>query len=99
MSPRARKGVTTIVLGIVVALIMLAVVIPIGMAVWQASGNAVFTAPDGDSTAQYNTTYSIYTTTNTNVGSGFSLLAIAPIVLAAGGIIALLMVAFMRMRG
>jgi hypothetical protein len=95
---KANKGVTSIVLGIVVALIMLAVVIPIGMAVWQASGTAVFSAPDGDSTAQYNTTYSIYTTTNTNVGSGFSLIAIAPIVLAAGGIIALLVVGFMKFR-
>jgi hypothetical protein len=94
----SRKGVTSIVLGIVVALIMLAVVIPIGMAVWQASGTAVFSAPDGDSTAQYNTTYAIYTTTNTNVGSGFSLVAIAPIVLAAGGIIALLVVGFMKFR-
>ena len=95
---KANKGVMSIALGVVVGLIMLAVVIPIGMAVWQASGTAVFSAPDGDSTAQYNTTYSIYTTTNTNVGSGFSLIAIAPIVLAAGGIIALLVVGFMKFR-
>jgi hypothetical protein len=95
---KANKGVMSIALGVVIGLILLAVVIPIGMAVWQASGNAIFTTPDGDSTAQYNTTYSIYTTTNTNVGSGFSLLAIAPIVLAAGGIIALLVVGFMKFR-
>lgn len=95
---RSNKGVTGVVLGIIIALITLAVAIPIGMAVWQASGNALFTAPTNTSSAMYNTTYGIYTTTNTNVGSGFSLLAIAPIVLAAGGIIALLVIGFTRFR-
>jgi hypothetical protein len=89
-----RKGdITGIALGIIVGLIFLAVMLPIGLSVWQSIGGAISQA---GWTAAANTTM---TTTTTNIGSGFSLLAIAPLVLAAGGIIALLVVAFMRMKG
>lgn len=96
---RSKSGVTQIALGIVIGLIFLAVVLPIGLSVWQATTGAVFTAPTGASSTIYNTSYAINTNANTNIGSGFSLLAIAPLVLAAGGIIGLLVVAFTRFRG
>lgn len=88
-----NRGVTQIALGIVVALIFLAVVLPIGLSVWQSTVGAINQAAWS---AGANTTM---TSTTTNIGSGFSLLAIAPLVLAAGGIIGLLVVAFTKFRG
>jgi hypothetical protein len=88
-----KKAVTQIALGIVIALIFLAVVLPIGLSVWQSTTGAISQAAWS---AAANTTM---TSTTTNIGSGFSLLAIAPLVLAAGGIIGLLVVAFTKFRG
>jgi hypothetical protein len=98
---RNKKGdITGIALGVVVALIFLAVMLPVALSVWQSMTGAVtFTTPSNVTTALQNSTYTINAVVQTNLGSGFSLLAIAPLVLAAGGIIALLVFAFMRMRG
>ena len=88
------KGVTQIALAIVVGLIFLAIVLPIGLSVWQSTLGAV--APTSSWSAAANSSYA---STNTNVNSGFSLMAIAPLVLAAGGVIGLLILAFTKFRG
>jgi hypothetical protein len=98
---RNKKGdITGIALSVVVGLIFIAVMLPIGISVWQSMTGAVtFTTPSNVTTLVQNQSYTVNALVQTNLGSGFSLLAIAPLVLAAGGIIALLVVAFMRMRG
>ncbi len=92
-SLKNRKGVTQLVLGIVVGLIFLAVVLPVGLGIWQATTSSF---SQSGWTAAANSTMTAVTT---NIGSGFNLMAIAPLVVAAGGIITILVYAFVFKRG
>jgi hypothetical protein len=86
-----RKGITGLVIGMVVVLVACAVLIPIGLLV---TANLQSSMPALTGSAN-TTAYSVYN----NVYSAFSLSAIVPIVAAAGVIISIIVGVFAFKRG
>ena len=87
-----KRGVLNLILGVVLALVFVAIVLPVGLGIWQATTNS-FNQSGWSTTA--NTTL---TNLTTGIGNGFNLATILPIVIAAGAVITILVAVF-RMRG
>jgi len=88
---RKSKGLTNIVMTVIVSFLFLAVVIPIALQVWQS----VDTVANASSVSSW--TYAgnqSLIQTSQNIGAAFTLYAILPIVIAAAAIITVLLVAF-----
>ena len=85
---RNKKGMTGIVIALVVTLVALGVILPVGMLV---TANIYDTVSDLNLGTSGNTTR---TTLFTNIWSAYSLSAIIPIVGAAGIIISVIIAAF-----
>ena len=81
-----KKGITALVIGMVVVLVACAVLVPIGLLV---TSNLQASMPALEGSAN-STAYSVYN----NVYSAFSLSAIVPIVAAAGVIISIIVGVF-----
>lgn len=81
-----KKGITALVIGMVVVLVACAVLVPIGLLV---TSNLQASMPALEGSAN-TTAYSVYN----NVYSAFSLSAIVPIVAAAGVIISIIVGVF-----
>ena len=85
---RNRKGITMIILSLVVALVALAILIPVGLMI-QSSLTTITKITGMSATA--NTTVD---TVNNNIYSAFNLVAIVPIIAGAAVIISVIMGAF-----
>ena len=83
-----RKAITMIILSLVIALVALAILIPVGLMI--QSSLTTITKITGMST-QANATVD---TVNTNIYSAFNLVAIVPIIAGAAVIISVIMGAF-----
>jgi hypothetical protein len=97
-----NKGVSAwavvgIAMMVVVGVIFLSIMLPVGLGISQSTAQ-LFNYPktiDGIGQSAYvNATNTTLTTVNSNIAGGFNLLAISPIVLAAGGVISILVAAF-----
>jgi len=89
---RNKRGVLDMIMGAVIALVFVAIVLPVGIGIWQSTTNSFSQA---GWSASANTTY---TNLTTGIGNGFNLATIIPIVIAAGAVITILVAVF-RMRG
>lgn len=87
-----RKGVTGMVLALVVALVTISILIPIGLLVTTEIGNSMelVSAKSGSTTVAENVTYDVFQ----NVYTAFSLSALIPIIAVAGLLIAIIIGAF-----
>ena len=87
------------VLALVVALVTIAILIPIGLVVTTNIGDAmnVVSAKSNETTVAQNVTYDVFT----NIYTAFSLSALVPIVAVAGLLISIIIGAFVykRMQG
>jgi len=83
-----RRGITMIILSLVVALVALAILIPVGLMI--QSSLTTITKITGMST----TANATVDTVNTNIYSAFNLVAIVPIIAGAAVIISVIMGAF-----
>jgi len=83
-----RKGITMIILSLVVALVALAILIPVGLMI-QSSLTTITKITGMSATAN-----STVDTVNTNIYSAFNLVAIVPIIAGAAVIISVIMGAF-----
>jgi len=94
-----RKAVSGLVLSLVVALVTIAILIPIGLIVTVNIGDAmnVVSAKSNTTTVAQNVTYDVFQ----NIYTSFSLSALVPIVAVAGLLITIIIgaFAFRRMRG
>ena len=88
MLRKNRKGITMIILSLVVALVALAILIPVGLMI--QSSLTTITKITGMST----TANATVDTVNTNIYSAFNLVAIVPIIAGAAVIISVIMGAF-----
>lgn len=94
-----NRGVSTwavigIAMMVVVGVIFLAIMLPTGLSISQTTSN-LFNYPMATGTSTYyNATNATLTTVNANIMGGWNLLSISPTVLAAGGIISILVAAF-----
>lgn len=86
-----RKGITGLVIGMVVVLIACAILVPIGLLVTSNLQTAMPALTGSANT----TAYAVYN----NVYSAFSLSAVVPIVAAAGVIISIIVGVFAWKRG
>lgn len=93
---RNRKGITGMVIALVVALVALAVIIPIGVLVASnlSSSLDVVSAKSATTTKAENVTYDVFQ----NIWTAFSLSALVPIIAVAGLLIAIIVGAF-ALRG
>jgi ABC-type spermidine/putrescine transport system permease subunit II len=83
-----RKGITMIILSLVVALVALAILIPVGLMI-QSSLTTITKITGMSATAN-----ATVDTVNTNIYSAFNLVAIVPIIAGAAVIISVIMGAF-----
>ena len=83
---------TGTVMMVIVTLVFIAVVLPVGLSLWQSITGSF---SQSSWTAAANTTK---TTLDTNIGNGLNLMAISPIIVAAAGVIGLLVYGFVKMR-
>jgi len=91
-----KRGVTGMVIALVVSLVALAVIIPIGVLIasnLSASMNVV-SAKSASTTQAQNVTFDVFT----NIWTAFSLSALVPIIAVAGLLIAIIVGAF-ALRG
>jgi len=90
-----RKGVSPMLYAAILGLLALVVFLPLGVMIWQNVDRSI-----NSTTGSWSTTAKTsYWTTQTNIGSGFQLLAIVPIVFAAAAIIGVMLAAFMLRKG
>ena len=92
-----RKGVTGLVLSLVVALVTISILIPIGLLVTTNIGDSmeIVAAKTNVTTTAQNVSYDVFQ----NVYTAFSLSALVPIIAVAGLLIAIIIGAFaMRAR-
>jgi len=87
-----RRGVTGMVIALVVGLVALAVIIPIGVLIASNLSTAldVVTSKGSTTTQAENVTYDVFT----NIWTAFSLSALVPIIAVAGLLIAIIVGAF-----
>lgn len=87
-----HKGVTGMVLALVVALVTISILIPIGLLVTTEIGNSMelVSAKTNVTTTAQNVTYDVFQ----NVYTAFSLSALVPIIAVAGLLIAIIIGAF-----
>lgn len=93
MLRKNRRGITMIILSLVVALVALAILIPVGLMI--QSSLTTITKITGMST----TANATVDTVNTNIYSAFNLVAIVPIIAGAAVIISVIMGAFAFKQG
>jgi len=89
---RDRRGVTGMVIALVVGLVALAVIIPIGVLIASNLNSAleVVSAKGATTTQAENVTYDVFA----NIWTAFSLSALVPIIAVAGLLIAIIVGAF-----
>lgn len=87
-----RRGITGMVLALVVALVTIAILIPIGLLVTVEIGNSmdVVSAKSSSTTTAENVTFDVFA----NIYTSFSLSALVPIIAVAGLLIAIIIGAF-----
>lgn len=87
-----RRGITGLVLSLVVALVTIAILIPIGLLVVVEIGNSMslVSSKTENTTVAENVTYDVFA----NVYTSFSLSALVPIIAVAGLLIAIIIGAF-----
>lgn len=90
---RNKKGVSGIILGLVVVLVMLAVILPISLytVVQIKASMPAFTA----NSAEYNASKSLYD----NIFSAYNIASITPLIAVASVIVAMVVVGFALKRG
>jgi len=93
-----RKAISGLVLTLVVALVTIAIIIPIGLIITVNIGDAmnVVSAKSNETSTAQNVTYDVFN----NIYTSFSLSALVPIVAVAGLLITIIVgaFAFRRMR-
>ena len=93
---RDKRAVTGMVLSLIIALVTIAILIPIGLLVITNIGDSleVVSAKSADTTVAQNVTYDVFQ----NVYQAFSLSALTPIIAVAGLLIAIIIGAFAYKR-
>lgn len=83
-----KKANLALVTTLIVTMVFLAVMIPVGLMLWQGITGSI------NSTGWSTEAQQTLTSLNQNIGMGFTLTAIVPIIVIAGGIITLLLAFF-----
>lgn len=93
---RDRRGITGMVLALVIALVTIAILIPIGLIVVNnlSTSLEVVAAKSASTTTAQNVTYDVFA----NVWQAFSLSALVPIIAVAGLLISIIIGAFAYRR-
>ncbi len=89
LTRRKDKGMIAQSMMLIFGIVSFAVGVPVGLYVWQSLATAI--APQDGWTTAANTSY---TTTQTNIGAGFNLLSVTPILFVAITFLGLLAGAF-----